>query len=70
MEEYCIENNVELIHIRQISKSEAHLKAYLCVFQFDEEKIELPDFWPENITVLKFYLNDAARGWLKKVDQN
>ena len=51
MEEYCVEKNVELLHIRQISKSEAHLKAFHCVFKFDEEKVELPDFWPENVTV-------------------
>ena len=70
MEEYCIENNVELLHIRQISKSEAHLKAFHCVFKFDEEKVESPDFWPENVTVSRFYLNEAARDWLKKVDQN
>ena len=63
MEEYCIENNVELLHIRQISKSEAHLKAFHCVFKFDEEKVELPDFWPENVTVSRFYLNEAARDW-------
>ena len=31
MEEYCVENNVELLHIRQISKSEPHLKAFHCI---------------------------------------
>ena len=41
MEEFCVEKNVELIRIRQISKSEAHLKAFHYVFMFDEEKIEL-----------------------------
>ena len=41
MEEYCIENKVELFHIRQISMSEAHLKAFHCVFKFEEEKAEL-----------------------------
>ena len=66
MEEYCIENNVELLHIRQISKPEALLKAVHCVFIFDEEKVELPIFWPENVTVSRFYLNEAARDWLKK----
>ena len=70
MEKYCIENNVVLIHIRQILESEAHLKAFHCVIKFDEEKVELPDFWPENVTLPRFYLNEAARDWLKKVDQN
>ena len=66
MEEFCVEKNVKLHHIRQISKSEAHLKAFYCVFKIDEEKVELPDFWPENVTVSRFYLNEAARDWLKK----
>ena len=70
MEEFCVEKNVELIRIRQISKSEAHLKAFHCVFMFVEEKVELPDFWPEYVTVSRLYLNEAARDWLKKVDQN
>ena len=66
MEEYCEEKNVELLHIRQISKSEAHLKAFHCVFKFDEEKLELIDFCPENVTVSRLALNEAARDWLKK----
>ena len=37
---------------------------------FDEEKVELPDFWPENVTVSRFHLNEAARDWLKAVDQD
>ena len=39
MEKYCVERKVELLHIRQISKSDAHLKAFHCVFKFDEEKV-------------------------------
>ena len=70
MEEFCVEKNVELLHISQISKSEAHLKAVHCVFKFDEEKVELPDFWPENVTVSRFYLNEAALDSLKIVDQS
>ena len=70
MEEFCVEKNVEILHVRQISKSEAHLKAFHCVFKFDEEKVELTDFWPENVTVSRFYLNEAARDSLKIVDQN
>ena len=45
MEEYCAENNVELVHIRQLSLSEVHLKAFHGVFMFDE-KVELADFRP------------------------
>ena len=70
MEEYCVENNVELLHIRQILKSEAYLKAFQCVFNFDEDK---PDFtW---FLAWKRYgvkiLPDWSRPWLaKKVDRN
>ena len=38
-----------------------------CVFEFDEANDKLPDFWPENVTVSRFYLNEAARDWLKKL---
>ena len=61
MEEYCVENNVELLLFRQISKSEAHPKAFHCVFKFNEEKDELFDFWPENVTVSRFLQKEAAR---------
>ena len=67
MDLYCVENNVEVLHIRQISKSEAHLKDVHCAFKFGEEKVELPNFWPENVTVSRFYLNEAARDWRKKL---
>ena len=69
MEEYCVENNVELLHIRQLSRSEDHLKASHCVFKFDEEKVELPVFWPENNTMSRFCLDEATRDWLKRMDQ-
>ena len=65
----CVENNVDVHQIRQISLSEAHMKAFHFVFNFDEEKIAFPDFWPENFTVSRFYLKEAACDWLKKVDQ-
>ena len=68
LEEHCVEKNVELLHIRQMSISESHLKGFQCVFKFDEEKFELHGIWPENVTVSRFYLNEAARDWLKKVD--
>ena len=65
MDEQCTENNVELLHILQILKLESYLKAFYIIFKFDVEKIELPDFWPKSDTVSRFYLNEAARGWLK-----
>ena len=70
MENYCVENNVELLLVGQILKSEAYLKAFHCVFRFDEKKVELPDFLPENVKVSRFYLKETARDWLKQVDQN
>ena len=66
MKEFCVEKNVELLYIYQILKSEAHLKAFHCVIKFDEEKVELPDFWPEHVTMSIFYLYEAARDWLKQ----
>ena len=54
MEEYCAENIVELLHIRQILKSEVHLKSFHFVFKFDEEKVEVPNFWPQSVTVSRF----------------
>ena len=32
---------------------------------FDEEKSEMPKFWPENVTVSRIYLNEADSDWLK-----
>ena len=64
MEEYCEENNVDLLHIRQISKS----KAFNCVFKFVEEKVKLFDFWPKYVTMSIFYPKEA-RDCLKKVHQ-
>ena len=62
MEEYCVESNLKLLQFRQISKSEAQLKVFHSAIKFDEEKFELTDFWSENFSVLKFYLNETARG--------
>ena len=62
MEEYCVESNLKLLQFRQILKSEAQLKFFHCAIKFDEEKFELTDFWPENFSVLTFYLNETARG--------
>ena len=53
-----------------ISKSKAQLKGFHCVFKFDEEKVDLLEFWPENVTVSRFYMNEVASDWLKPVDQN
>ena len=41
MEEYCEENIVEQLHIRQNWESDAQLKSFHCVFKFDADKIEL-----------------------------
>ena len=59
---------VEQHHIRQISKSDAYLKSFSCVFNFGDEKFELPDFWPENDTVSGFCLKKAALERQRKLD--
>ena len=66
MREHCVEDYVELLHILQIWQSEADLRAFHFVFKIDEEKFELPDFWPAKTVVSKFDLNEASRDWLKR----
>ena len=61
MEKYCATNNVDLLHVSQISKPESVLKSFHCVFRFDDKKIESPKFWPKKVTVQRFYLNNTAR---------
>ena len=69
MEEFCVEKNAKLLHIRQILKSEAQLKAFFCVCKFDEEKVGLPDLRPENDTVSNFTWMQppmiAKKSWIK-----
>ena len=69
MEQFCASNDVDVLHIGQISKLKSAFKCLHCVFKINDEKIESPDFWPENFTVSIFYLNNTAREWLSCVDQ-
>ena len=69
MEDNCVENNVELLYIRQNSESEAQLKSFHFVFKFGVDKVELAYFWPENVSVSIFYLNEAARDSIEKVSK-
>ena len=69
MEQYCATTDVDLLHIRQLSKLESWLQFFLCVFKFDVEKVESHNFWPQNLKISKFYLNNTAREWLSSVDQ-
>ena len=69
MEEYCLENIVELLLIRQNSESEAQLKFFHWVFKFDVDKAECADFRPENVTVSRFYRDEVARDSIKNVSK-
>lgn len=63
---YCRSNNVPLSHIRETTKEGWHHKCFHLIFEekFAEDIME-EDFWPADIKVGRFYLNDEARKWLK-----
>ena len=41
---------VELLCIREISREESRLKSFHCVFIFDNDQDESPNFWPKNVS--------------------
>ena len=68
IKDYCKNKGVDLLCIRVISREEARLKSFHCVFKFDNDQFESPDFWPENVSFSRFYLNQKAREWLASFD--
>ena len=68
LKDYCKNKGGDLLCIRVISREESRLKSFHCVFKFDNEQVEYPDFWPENVSFSKFYLNQKAREWLASFD--
>ena len=65
--EYCKKKGVDLLCIREIC-NESRLKSFHCVFKFDNDQVDSPDLWPENVSFLRFYLNQKARKWLASFD--
>ena len=47
--EYCNKKGVDILCIREISRDESRLKSFHCVFKYENDQVESPDFWPENI---------------------
>ena len=70
MKKYCDANGIALLHVRQILRLKSQLKSFYCVFNFEDEKVQSPDFWCENVTVSRLYLIEPAREWLKNVEKN
>ena len=68
IEEYCQIKLADLLCIREISREDSRLKSFYCVFKFDNDQVESPDFWPENVSFSRFYLNQKARDWLASFD--
>ena len=44
-----------------MSREGSRLKSFHCVFKFNNDQVESPEFWPENVSFLRFYLNQKAR---------
>ena len=68
IEQYSSTNDVGLLHVRQISKSEPLHKSFHCVFKFNDEKLNHPFSCPKTL-FLKNYPDNTALEWLSCVDQ-
>ena len=43
------------------------MRSFHLVFaENDSDKIDDPDFWPINVNVARYFLNQEARDWLKE----
>ena len=42
--EYCKKKGVDILCIREISRDESRMKSLNCVFKFDNDQVESPDF--------------------------
>ena len=68
LREYCKSKGADLLCIREISREDSRLKSFHCVFKFDNDQIQSPDFWPEIVSFSRFNLNQKAREWLASFD--
>ena len=66
--EYCKNKVADLLCIREIYREDSLLKSFHCVFKFDNDQVESHDFWPENVSFSRFFLNQKAREWLASFD--
>ena len=66
--EYCSNQVAKSVAVRVVSKPESKVKSFRCLFENTmKDKIQSADFWPENVLIKTFRLNDEAREWLKKL---
>ena len=68
LREYCKSKGADLLCIREISREDSRLKSFHCVFKFDNDQFQSPDFWPEIVSFSRFNLNQKAREWLASFD--
>ena len=65
--DWCDSGGAKPILSREVTKSEARMRSFHLVFaENDSDKIDDPDFWPINVNVARYYLNQEARDWLKE----
>ena len=62
--EICKKKGFDILWICEVSRVESRLKCFHCVFKFDNDQVESPDFCPENVSFSQFCLNRKAREWL------
>ena len=56
------------VAVRVVSNPESKVKSFHYLFENTmKDKIQSADFWPENVLIKTFRLNDEAREWLKKL---
>lgn len=66
--DHCNSNNLGLQHVRTVSKEDADMKSFHCVFNDDIEVNDV-SLWPPGVSIARFRLNDKAREWLKTLPQ-
>ena len=65
---YCSNQGAKPVAVRVVSKRESKVKSFHCLFKNTmKDKIQSANFWPENVLIKTFRLNDEAREWLKKL---
>lgn len=65
---WCSANKAPILYIRKVSGDESIFNSFHCIFAGDlSEKIDSPAFWPENVIVKRFFLNEKAKVWLKSL---
>ena len=69
IQQHCTGIDVELLHIREVSKQESPYKSFHAVFQ-DIEELEKAENWTQGILIGRFRLNETAWQWLKNLPRS